>query len=110
MRLIILKSSNNGQRNIRTPTKDTQYKQVSFSSYSYKMIAQALVARCCAVCDTGTVEEIIKFVPYVLNEIEDVDFLIDDPETFLPLQTTEIDYVDANGNPIPEFRRVNIGR
>lgn len=97
-------------RGVRFPTKDTQYKQVSFSSYSRKMIAQALAARCYTVCDTGTVEEIIKFVPYVLSKVEDIDFLIDDPETFLPFQTTEVDYVDANRNPLPEFRHVFIDR
>ena len=96
-------------RGVRFPTKDTQHKQVSFSSYSRKMIAQALVARCYTVCDTGTVEEIIKFVPYVLNKIEDVDFLVDDPITFFPYQEIEVNYTDAERNPLPEFRRILAG-
>ena len=61
-------------RNEETPNK------ILFSSYARKSILDALVSRCVCCCSDGTVEDILKLVPYALNVIQAADFEIVNPD------------------------------
>lgn len=55
-------------------------RKIIFSSYAHKTILGALVDRCADVCLNGSVDDILKLVPYALKVAKDADFEIENPD------------------------------
>lgn len=68
-------------RGVRVLHEKAEPERIRFSTYAHKSILESLVYRCVDLVADGPIDEVLKFVPYVLNVTHCADFMITSPDT-----------------------------